>query len=147
MGTPKIIVTLNRDAWNAQVTTWQTNATVKKDRAMPDVSSVVETILRITRDVRSTRAYKRKHIHLFVWNNTPLLHGSNRPYTLNQSNICSNNQTKFLCCRKYRARSTHKPTSSANQRYKKNSMVWVRERTIPTERPPPLGEVFANFCG
>jgi hypothetical protein len=31
--------------------------------------------------------------------------------------------------------------------YKKNSMVWVRERTIPTERPPPVGEVIANFCG
>jgi hypothetical protein len=26
-------------------------------------------------------------------------------------------------------------------------MVWVRERTIPTERPPPVGEVIANFCG
>jgi hypothetical protein len=26
-------------------------------------------------------------------------------------------------------------------------MVWVRERTIPTERPPLLGEVIANFCG
>jgi len=23
----------------------------------------------------------------------------------------------------------------------------VRERTIPTERPPPVGEVSANFCG
>jgi hypothetical protein len=30
--------------------------------------------------------------------------------------------------------------------YKKNSMVWVRERTIPTERPPLVGEVIANFC-
>jgi hypothetical protein len=30
---------------------------------------------------------------------------------------------------------------------KKNSMVWVRERTIPTERPPLVGEVLANFCG
>jgi hypothetical protein len=29
---------------------------------------------------------------------------------------------------------------------KKNSMVWVRERTIPTERPPLVGEVIANFC-
>jgi hypothetical protein len=26
-------------------------------------------------------------------------------------------------------------------------MVWVRERTIPTERPPPGGEVIANLCG
>jgi hypothetical protein len=26
-----------------------------------------------------------------------------------------------------------------------NSMVWVRERTIPTERTPPVGEVIANF--
>jgi hypothetical protein len=26
------------------------------------------------------------------------------------------------------------------------SMVWVRERTIPTERPPLVGEAIANFC-
>jgi hypothetical protein len=26
-------------------------------------------------------------------------------------------------------------------------MVRVRERTIPTERPPLVGEVTANFCG
>jgi hypothetical protein len=44
----------------------KTNATEKKDGVMPDVSSVVEIILRITRDVRSTRTYKRKHTHLFV---------------------------------------------------------------------------------
>jgi hypothetical protein len=30
---------------------------------------------------------------------------------------------------------------------KKNSMLLVRERTIPTERPPLDGEVIANFCG
>jgi hypothetical protein len=30
---------------------------------------------------------------------------------------------------------------------KKNSVAWVRERTIPTERPPLVGEVSANFCG
>jgi hypothetical protein len=29
---------------------------------------------------------------------------------------------------------------------KKNSMVWVRERTIPTERPQLVSEVIANFC-
>jgi hypothetical protein len=28
-----------------------------------------------------------------------------------------------------------------------NSMVWARERTIPTERPPLVGEVIANFWG
>jgi hypothetical protein len=26
-------------------------------------------------------------------------------------------------------------------------MVWVRERTIPTERPPLVGEAIVNFCG
>ena len=30
---------------------------------------------------------------------------------------------------------------------KLNSVALARERTIPTERPPPLGEVSANFCG
>ena len=27
------------------------------------------------------------------------------------------------------------------------SVALVRTRTIPTERPPPVGEVSANFCG
>ena len=27
-----------------------------------------------------------------------------------------------------------------------NSVALVRERTVPTERPPPVGEVSANFC-
>jgi hypothetical protein len=30
---------------------------------------------------------------------------------------------------------------------KLNSMALIRERTTPTERPPPVGEVSANFCG
>jgi len=30
---------------------------------------------------------------------------------------------------------------------KLNSVALVRERTIPTERPPPVAEVSANFCG
>jgi hypothetical protein len=29
---------------------------------------------------------------------------------------------------------------------KPNTMVWVRERTTPTERQPLVVEVFANFC-
>jgi len=29
---------------------------------------------------------------------------------------------------------------------KLNSVALVRERTIPTEQPPPVGEVSANFC-
>jgi hypothetical protein len=30
---------------------------------------------------------------------------------------------------------------------KKTSVALVRERTIPTERPPLFGEVSVNFCG
>ena len=30
---------------------------------------------------------------------------------------------------------------------KLNSVALVRTRTIPTVRPPPVGEVSANFCG
>jgi len=33
------------------------------------------------------------------------------------------------------------------QNSKLNSVALVREQTIPTERPPPVGEVSANFCG
>jgi hypothetical protein len=28
-----------------------------------------------------------------------------------------------------------------------NSVALVRERTIPTKRPPLVGDVSANFCG
>jgi hypothetical protein len=28
-----------------------------------------------------------------------------------------------------------------------NSLALARKRTIPTERPPLVGEVSANFCG
>ena len=31
------------------------------------------------------------------------------------------------------------------QELKLNSVALVRQRTIPTERPPPVGEVSANF--
>jgi hypothetical protein len=27
-----------------------------------------------------------------------------------------------------------------------NSVAWVRERTVPTEPPPLVGEVSANLC-
>jgi hypothetical protein len=41
---------------------------------------------------------------------------------------------------------------SASQKHlslktKLNSVILVRERTMPTERPPLVGEVSANFCG
>jgi hypothetical protein len=38
-------------------------------------------------------------------------------------------------------------TGLKQYKLKLNSVVWVRERTIPTERPPLVGEVIANFCG
>jgi hypothetical protein len=31
--------------------------------------------------------------------------------------------------------------------YKTNSVALVRKRTMPTERPPLVGEVGDNFCG
>jgi hypothetical protein len=40
-----------------------------------------------------------------------------------------------------------KEASLARVLLKLNSVALVRERTIPTERPPPVGEVSANFCG
>jgi len=36
---------------------------------------------------------------------------------------------------------------NVKKKTKLNSVALVRERTIPTERPPLVGEVSANFCG
>jgi hypothetical protein len=38
-------------------------------------------------------------------------------------------------------------TTKQNKTKQKNSVVLVRKQTIPTERPPLVGEVGANFCG
>ena len=38
-------------------------------------------------------------------------------------------------------------TFTVGTKLKLNSVALARERTIPTERPPPVGEVSANFCG
>jgi hypothetical protein len=42
---------------------------------------------------------------------------------------------------------SHSTIAERNMNKQTNSMVWVRERTILTERPPLVGEVIANFCG
>jgi hypothetical protein len=81
MGTASIIAISNRDALKTQVTTWQTSATESNDLVMSDVSSVVQIVLRITRNIRPTKTCKRKHTYLSVWNNTLLPHKSNKPYT------------------------------------------------------------------
>jgi hypothetical protein len=41
----------------------------------------------------------------------------------------------------------YKPFGQWQVDIKLNSVAWVRERTIPTERPPLVGQVNANFCG
>jgi hypothetical protein len=116
MGTPKIIAISNRVGSNAQVTTWQTNATEKKDRVMSDVSSVIEIICELqgmcglqwaTKENLFTSPFET--IHSYCTNQTNLIHST-------RSTICSNNQTKSLLrSHKYRSRATHKPNLSANQ--------------------------------
>ena len=62
-------------------------------------------------------------------------------------------RSPFLPCMSRRALSGRKTSfgrrfgSSNHILLKLNSVALVRERTITTERPPPVGEVSANFCG
>jgi hypothetical protein len=53
-----------------------------------------------------------------------------------------------LCCKTYKTFFESPGTELVPTKTKKklNSMVRVRERTIPTERSPLVGEVIANFC-
>ena len=54
----------------------------------------------------------------------------------------------FMAQTYYKLRFSHKAISRHKYQNKQtNSVVLVRTRTIPTERPPPVGEVSANFCG
>jgi hypothetical protein len=50
--------------------------------------------------------------------------------------------------RKRKIKQLNKKYIIANHiKLKLNSVALVRKRTIPTERPPHVGEVSANFCG
>jgi hypothetical protein len=40
----------------------------------------------------------------------------------------------------------HKTKKKKQKKKKSNSVASIRERTIPTERPPPVNEVSVNFC-
>jgi hypothetical protein len=47
-----------------------------------------------------------------------------------------------------RPNQNYKKLISKNKKHKTlNSIVWVCERTIQTERPPLVSEVIANLCG
>jgi hypothetical protein len=50
---------------------------------------------------------------------------------------------RFRICRKVQISQSYNNKSKSHL---KNSVAWVRERTIPTELPPLVGEVSANFC-
>jgi hypothetical protein len=77
--------------------------------------------------------YLQEHVwivhRLRQYRHSPLFYSSNPPSVV-ISSIVKIMRKKML--------QTNKQT---------NSMVWVRDWTIPTERPPLLGEVVANFCG
>jgi hypothetical protein len=47
----------------------------------------------------------------------------------------------------FRCATASRNTLQTKKSYKLNSMALVRERTIPTEHPPLVGEVSANLCG
>jgi hypothetical protein len=53
----------------------------------------------------------------------------------------------FLTMNRYHKGSYCDAEGYASHCKKKNSVVWVLERTIPTERPSLVGEVITNFCG
>jgi hypothetical protein len=52
----------------------------------------------------------------------------------------------FLVTEGERATNLPMQAHRGRRHIKLNTMVWVRERTIPTERPPLVGEVIDNFC-
>jgi hypothetical protein len=59
------------------------------------------------------------------------------------SGPCLGTRVKFLSFNRTQSR----VVTGLLKKLNLNSVALVRERTIPTERPPPVGEVSANFCG
>jgi hypothetical protein len=68
--------------------------------------------------------------------------------------VLMNNSNKLPVAGSCRIRSAHSKTAISfqivtelsNTKTKLNSVAFSPKRTIPTERPPLVGEVSANFC-
>jgi hypothetical protein len=141
-GTLKTNATLNRDAWNAQVT---------HQCHRKEISNHVQCALCGSNRLANYKnlqkesrwvfsVYATLHSHLDLTHATgcklprlrlqketypplcPKIYPSactnqTKPIHTTRSNICSNNKTKFLRSHKYRARARHKTISTRNQRY------------------------------
>jgi hypothetical protein len=66
----------------------------------------------------------------------------NRSQWYGEMKIVDTTKSRTLTPRRY----TDCATTAHTYHDIKNSVAWVRERTIPTERPPFVTEVSANFC-
>jgi hypothetical protein len=64
-------------------------------------------------------------------------------------NACGNIQNLWVSglCSLPGILNKQKTQTKKKKKKKKKTMVLVRERNKPTERPPLLREVVANFCG
>jgi hypothetical protein len=75
---------------------------------------------------------------------------SSTTFLIHQSRICYSTHST-LSMYAYKATVQHHVNKivlpQESLKLKLNSMVWVRERTTPTERPQFVGEVIANYCG
>jgi hypothetical protein len=111
--------------------------------ALVSYLSFQSTVAGQIRDVRNIR-YKQALVHIL---NKHHLHdqGINIGVTLSVRAESSRKQLVYLQRdqKTLKRRMTHK----TNLNKTINSVACVRERTIPTERPPLVGEVSANFCG
>ena len=95
---------------------------------------------------------KRQHMHFFIqhyylniWNRGVPNSLPASPYDI----YCGQGATGQDFVRVFQVAPTIviPPVLRLHKKTKLNSVALVRERTIPTERPPPVGEVSANFCG
>jgi hypothetical protein len=96
MDTQRITAISNHDASNAQVITPHSTVTERNARMMPDVFSVVATILLTTKDAPSTKNSGKKAI-LTVPNNMFLRLHFNAPSHFTRHNVRSNRQTTNSC--------------------------------------------------
>ena len=74
------------------------------------------------------------------------------PNTHNLAKTTTDKQNKYQelgneICAMWKQKAAQVIPLVISSKTKLNSVALVRERTIPTERPPPVGEVSANFCG
>jgi hypothetical protein len=114
------------------------------------VQCTVHTVLQYNETAVSWKPFRIRHMYIYTSSQNTDLSSWDNPVLL--TNFIAMRVIFILINMTFKDNYLNIPMPSTKHKlanYKscsKNSIAWVHEQTIPTDRPPLVSEVSANFC-